>query len=62
MFNTFKKIVVQIDYFTIGIYRQGSDGNPRIEKRKLGMQEIRLICSTLLHRVEEKLTKVEDVI
>lgn len=44
MFNTFKKIVVQIDYFTIGIYRQGSDGNPRIEKHKLGMQEICLIA------------------
>lgn len=39
----FKKIDVQIDYFMIGIYKQGSNGNPRIEKHKSGMQEICLV-------------------
>lgn len=35
-----KKIYVQIDSFTTAVYRQGSTGNPRIEKHKLRIQEM----------------------
>lgn len=44
MISMFKKIDVQIDYFTTGISRQRSNGNPRIEKHKLRMQEMYLIA------------------